>query len=175
MRQWFKRQRHWLCLALFGARQARLRPFLPMRDEPGCDVPIKVALAVATLQFRKVCAFVTISSHRPCLSSSTRAARLHCPPPSPFVAEARGPESLSGLSKSERGVRTSLSYDRISRLRHRRRSGLSGLGPETHDPLSRPGSLNALRPVFRAVRFQPDGFRSRPDNPTTPSNPDEWP
>ena len=51
-----------------------LRPFLPMRDEPGCDVPIKVALAVATLRFRKVCAFVTISSNRPCLSSSTRAA-----------------------------------------------------------------------------------------------------
>ena len=78
-----------------------------MRDEPGCDVPIKIALAVATLRFRKVCAFVTISSNRPCLSSSTRAARLHCPPPSPFVAEARGPESLSELSKTDRRVPTS--------------------------------------------------------------------
>ena len=50
MRQWFKRQRYWLCFGAFLAPARHgLRPFLPMRDEPGCDVPIKVALAVAYL------------------------------------------------------------------------------------------------------------------------------
>ena len=144
MQQWFKRQRYWLCLALFW-HPPGTGCVLSCRCgmSPAAMRSVKAAPAVAILQFHKVCVFVTIPSHRPCLSSTTRAAgctrnALH------IRGSGRGPESLCGLSKSERGIRISLSYDRISRLCHRRRPGLSGLGPETHDPLGQPGSLNAL-------------------------------
>jgi len=92
----------------FGARRARAVSFPADAGSAGQRRPSsRVAPTVATLRFHKVCAFVTISSNRPCLSSSKRAARLHRATPFPFVVQARGPESLSGLSKSDRRVRTS--------------------------------------------------------------------
>ncbi len=74
---------HWLCLALFR-HPPGTGCVLSCRCgmSPAATPRIKVAPTVATLRFRKACVFVTITSNRLCLSSTTRAARLHRAAPS---------------------------------------------------------------------------------------------
>ena len=127
---------------------------------PAAMFPSKFALAVATLRFGKVCIRDNLIAS--ILSFLEHAGRATAPPAAlPSPASARGPESLRGLSKSERGIRTSLSYDRISRLCHRSRSGLSGLGPETHDPLGRAGSQRTSFASLSSATGPGDAGRSR--------------